>query len=61
MVCALDMGKVLQIKFATFHMSCGLLLVHADHVFPLAMLVLLNNVGIVIGLYKFEAVLGLLS
>ena len=36
-------------------------LVHADHVFPLDMLVLLNNVGCALGLVKFEAVLDLLS
>ncbi len=53
-------GQIAPNQIGNFEMSCGLLLVHADHVFPLGMLVLLNTVGIVLGLYKFAAVLDLL-
>ena len=54
-------GQVAPKSYSNFDMSCGLILVHAGHVLPLVMLVLLENVGFVLGLYKFEAVLDLLS
>ncbi len=63
MACALDMGKLLQMNLANLRcpVVCFWYTLTMSNVFSLAMLVLLNNVSIVLGLYKFEAVLDQLS